>query len=85
MESILRATPSYEQLIKELDDLKRKVFILETDNYPGENKLSQSYKDNSLFKVLSNKYSENNEVSENIQKSPEEAELLKIREKYLAE
>ncbi|MDQ3535980.1 MAG: ATP-binding protein [Bacteroidota bacterium] len=32
MESILRTTPSYEQLIEELDSLKKKVLNLEKDN-----------------------------------------------------
>lgn len=88
MESVLRATPSYEQLIKELDDLKKKVFILENNSYTQKN-IVQRYKDNSFIKVFSNKKSYKNEDSddnENSDKpSPVELELFSTKEKLKVE
>jgi signal transduction histidine kinase len=84
MESVLRATPTYEQLIKELDDLKKKVYILENGSGTETESFMQSYEDKPLFKVYSNKNS-NLDLENKIKLDSEEGQLLKYKEKLFLE
>ncbi|CAN5223332.1 hypothetical protein BH23BAC1_BH23BAC1_26660 [soil metagenome] len=86
MESVLRATPSFEQLLKELDDLKQKVFILENNSFSGNENLINSYKDNSLIESFSNNHFKEKDKSVVHSKSTKEnREFQKIREKLCIE